>query len=68
MTMARRKAPPKPIPENVVTLPVKNKRMSDKLNVFTCDCGGQLFILFESGNVLCHSCRKRNKLVKMKLD
>lgn len=67
--MARKKNnPDKPIPENVVGLPVKNKRISGKLNVYTCDCGGQLFVLFQSGHVLCSSCRTRQVMVKMKLE
>jgi hypothetical protein len=69
--MARKKKdPPKPIPDNVIAIPVQNKRITGKLSVYTCDrgCGGQNFILFQNGHVTCTSCRKRQSLVRMKLD
>lgn len=66
--MAKKITTPKiAIPANVIGLPVKNKRISGKSKVFTCSCGGQLFIMFQNGKVVCHGCRTPQTLVNMRM-
>lgn len=66
--MRKDKGPPKINMDNVIGLPIKNRRNRSKTKIFTCDCGGQLFALCEDGSIRCHGCRTKQKHVHFRYE